>query len=80
MLSLHRLLRLKDLPHLLYHYPFIFAVHKISFIINSVKPIPFFLLDHTTKSKSNVILLKAPADNAFGALPVVSAISPLASN
>ena len=77
MLSLHRLLRFKELSHSKYHYLFVFTVFNISSLLNSDNPIPLFLLDSAPKSKSKVILIKAPADNDFGALLVVSAVSHL---
>ena len=79
MLSHHRSLRFKELSHSLYHYLcFYCTVFRISSIINSLNPVPFFLLDPARKSKSKVILIKAPVDTAFGTLLVVSAVSPFA--
>ena len=42
--SLCRLLRAKDLSHIVYQKPFCFSVSSFKFLMNSVNQIPIFLL------------------------------------
>ena len=78
MPSLCRLLRAKDLFHIVYQKLFCFSVSSFKFLINSVNQIPIFLLTLPQKVKySKVNQIQASEDIAPGNSPVVSAVSPL---
>ena len=80
MLSLHRILRFKELSHSLYQYLFVLLYLELCLLIKSVKQILFLLLNPAIEIKSKLIPVKAPADIILGALLMVCTVSPLATN